>query len=182
MNRQLGALWLVSYAGCIVSANWLIEHVGIVPVGFGLAAPAGVYMAGLAFTFRDLVHEHYGAFGALGAVVAGAAFSWWISPEFAVASGTAFLVSELADLFVYTPLRERRWLAAVFASNVVGLIVDSALFLYVAFQSFDFLAGQVVGKAWVTLGAVALLWLWRRSRRGAVPYPIPQPGESVYRV
>ena len=39
--------------------------------------------------------------------------------------GTAFLLSELADFAVYTPLAERRWLTAVVASNIVGTIVDS---------------------------------------------------------
>jgi uncharacterized PurR-regulated membrane protein YhhQ (DUF165 family) len=46
-----------------------------------------------------------------------------------VASAVAFLFSELADFVVYQPLRERRWLLAVFASNVVGLVIDSILFL-----------------------------------------------------
>jgi len=153
---------LIGYIAVIVLANWAIETFGIVPVGFGLAAPAGVYFAGLAFTLRDLTQEQLGRQWTVGAIVIGAAVSALVSPAFALASGVAFLLSELADFAVYTPLRDRNWLAAVALSNTVGLTIDSALFLMLAFGSLDFLAGQVVGKLWMTLLAVAVLWLWRR--------------------
>src|SRR5215212_8959771 len=154
---------LVGYVAVIVLANWAISQFGFVPVGFGLMAPAGVYFAGLAFTLRDLVQERLGRTWTVGAIVAGAAVSAVISPQFALASGVAFLLSELADFAVYTPLRERNWLAAVALSNTVGLIADSALFLLLAFGGLDFLAGQIVGKLWMTVLAVALLWT-RRQR------------------
>jgi uncharacterized PurR-regulated membrane protein YhhQ (DUF165 family) len=76
----------------------------------------------------------------------------------------AFLLSEMADFAVYTPLRAKSWLAAVLASNVVGLAIDSALFLYLAFGSLDFLIGQIVGKGWMTLLAVVLIACYRRAR------------------
>ena len=153
---------LVGYIATIVLANWAIQAFGVVPVGLGLMAPAGVYFAGLAFTLRDLVQEELGRAWTVAAIVVGAAVSALISPQFALASGVAFLVSELADFAVYTPLRRRNWLAAVALSNTVGLVADSVLFLSLAFGSLDFLAGQVVGKLWMTLLAVALLWTVRR--------------------
>lgn len=165
-------LWLIGYALTIVAANWAIQTYGIVPVGFGLMAPAGVYFAGLAFTLRDLTQESLGRWWTLAAIVAGAALSWLISPQFALASGLAFLVSELADFAVYTPLRRRGWLRAVAASNVVGLVADSALFLWLAFGSLDFLAGQVVAKFYVTAAAVILLAAWRWMRA-------PKPQETA---
>jgi len=154
-------IWFLAYIGTIVGANWAIERFGFVLVAPGLEAPAGVYFAGLAFTFRDLVHERLGVAGAIVAIILGALLSWWISPAFALASATAFLFSELCDLAVYAPLRQRHWLGAVMASNVVGLVVDSALFLWLAFGSLTFLPGQVVGKAWMTALAVVLLWIGR---------------------
>lgn len=153
---------LLGYIATIVLANWSIQTFGVVPVGFGLAAPAGVYFAGLAFTLRDLVQEQLGRAWTLLAIVAGAGVSAVLSPELALASGTAFLLSELADFGVYTPLRRRNWLAAVGLSNTVGLAADSVLFLTLAFGSLAFLPGQIVGKLWMTLLAVALLWVWRR--------------------
>lgn len=159
--RPIGWLWAAFLALTIVGANWAIARFGMVPVGFGLMAPAGVYFAGVAFTLRDLIHDTWGRWGVLAAIVVGAALSAFVSPTFALASGAAFLLSELADFFVYAPLRERHWLGAVVASNVVGLIVDSALFLWLAFGSVEFLAGQVVGKVWVTAATVLLIWMIR---------------------
>lgn len=156
---------LVGYVSVIVLANWAIQTFGFVPVAPGLMAPAGVYFAGLAFTLRDLTQEALGRWWTLAAIGIGAAVSALVSPQFALASGVAFLVSELCDFGVYSPIRERHWLTAVALSNTVGLVVDSALFLWLAFGSLDFLAGQIVGKAWVTVMTVALLAVWRSSRR-----------------
>lgn len=150
--------WIVAYIATIFAANWAIQTFGVVPVGFGLMAPAGVYFVGLAFTFRDLAHEEVGRRWIVVAIVVGAGLSALVSPQFALASGTAFLLSELADFAVYTPLRERGWLRAVAASNAVGLVVDSALFLWLAFGSLAFLPGQIVGKAWMTGLAIVVLW------------------------
>ena len=55
---------------------------------------------------------------------------------------------------------------AVLASSLVGLAVDSLLFLQLAFGSLDFLAGQVVGKAWMVLLSLPVMaWLRRRDER-----------------
>ena len=152
-----------AFVATVVGANWSLATFGIVPIGLGLTAPAGVFSAGLAFTFRDLMHDVRGRRYVLAAIVTGAALSGILedAQRFAVASGTAFLVSEVADLVVYTPLRARGWLRAVLASNIVGFTLDSMLFLWLAFGSLDFLTGQLVGKGYMTLGAIAILWAWR---------------------
>lgn len=157
-------LAVLSYAATIVAANVTLALVGLIPVGFGLMAPAGVLWAGLALTLRDWVHESLGPRYTVGAVVAGAALSWLISPSFALASGTAFLVSEMADMAVYAPIRKRNWLLAIALSNTVGLLVDSVLFLSLAFGSLDFLVGLVWAKLAVTVVTVAVLWVVRGQR------------------
>src|SRR5688500_9920781 len=161
---------LVGYIATIFLANLSLQYVGwcepggpcLVPVWPGIWAPSGVLWAGLAFTLRDLVQEELGRVWTVVAIVVGALLSALVSPQFAVASGVAFLLSELADFAVYTPLRRRHRLAAVALSNTAGLVVDSVLFLQLACGSLDFLAGQVVGKLWMTVLAVALLSIWRR--------------------
>lgn len=157
-----GLAILAGYLLTIVAANAAIVLIGPVPVGFGLMAPAGVYFAGLAFTLRDAIQETLGRGGTVIAILIGAALSSILSPQLALASGVAFLVSEFADFAVYTPLRRRSWLGAVVASNTIGLLIDSALFLWLAFGSLEFLPGQIVGKAWMTALAVLLLLPWRR--------------------
>jgi uncharacterized PurR-regulated membrane protein YhhQ (DUF165 family) len=160
--RLAGLVCVALYIGTIFAANWAITRYGFVTVAPGLVAPAGVYFAGIAFTLRDLTQNLLGRRWVVAAILTGAAASWVISSSFAVASAVAFLISETADFAVYTPLAERRWLAAVAASNVVGTVVDSVVFLTLAFHSLAFLRGQVVGKLWMTLLAVAVLSVVRR--------------------
>lgn len=161
--RYWGWITAALYIGTVFAANWAITHIGMVPVGLGLLAPAGVYFAGLAFSLRDLTHDALGRMAVLLAIIMGAVLSGLLSPQLALASGVAFLVSELADFAVYTPLRGRSWLGAVALSNTVGLLFDSVLFLWLAFGSLDFLPGQIVGKAWMTALAVGVLWMGRRA-------------------
>jgi uncharacterized PurR-regulated membrane protein YhhQ (DUF165 family) len=161
--RRIGLVAALGYIVTIFAANWLIVHVGLVPVGFGLMAPAGVYAAGLAFTLRDITQATLGRAATVLAILVGASLSYLVSPAFAAASAAAFLLSELADFAIYTPLERRTWLGAVALSNTVGLVIDSVLFLWLAFGSLAFLPGQIVGKAWMTLLAVALLAAGRRA-------------------
>lgn len=156
---------MAAYIATIFAANWAIATFGLVPVGFGLLAPAGVYFAGLAFTFRDGVQHGLGRRWTVLAILVGATLSAFVSPRFALASGIAFLVSEGIDFAIYTWLAPRGWLGAVTASNVAGLVADSILFLALAFGSLTFLPGQVVGKAWMTALTVALILAVRRMAR-----------------
>lgn len=177
VRRQLeGALFLAAYIACIPLANWLIQHAGticppdgpcLVPVAPGLMAPSGVLMVGLALVLRDLVQRRLGAAAGLAAIAVGAAISAWLAPpQLVVASAVAFALSELADFAVYTPLQRRGLLLAVVASSAVGLVADSVLFLWLAFGSLQFLAGQIVGKALMVLATVPFIhWLRRRDAR-----------------
>jgi uncharacterized PurR-regulated membrane protein YhhQ (DUF165 family) len=103
----------------------------------------------------------------VGAILVGAAISAALAPPaLVVASAAAFLLSEFADFAVYTPLAQRRLVAAVAASSLAGLVVDSIVFLYLAFGSLDFLAGQILGKLWMVLIALPLIaYLRRRDER-----------------
>lgn len=167
-SRGLAAL--AAYVATIPAANLAVAHFGVVPVGFGLAAPAGVYAVGIALVLRDLAREAAGRAAVVAAIVVGALLSWWLaSPALAVASAVAFGVAESMDFAVYEPLRKRGLLTAMVASNVVGLAADSLIFLWLAFGSLQFLPGQLVGKAWMTLAAVAVIAvLRRRAGAGAV--------------
>lgn len=158
------------YMATIPVANLLVTHFGAVPVGFGLMAPAGVFMVGLALVLRDLVHETGGRWMVLAAIAAGTVLSYLLAdPALATASAVAFGVAELADMAVYTPLRRKGLIAAVAASNAVGLVVDSILFLHLAFDSLEFLPGQIVAKAEMTLLAVLALGAIARYRRPVTP-------------
>lgn len=180
-GKPQGYFYLAAFALCIPAANWLIGNVGtfcvpdgpcLIPVAPGLTAPSGVLMIGLALVLRDLVQRSLGVKWAAGAVLVGAALSAvFAPPALVVASAAAFLLSELADLAVYTPLQKRGLVLAVFASSVVGLVIDSAVFLYLAFGSLDYIWGQIVGKAWMVLAALPIIHILRRVEVRSVAAP-----------
>jgi uncharacterized PurR-regulated membrane protein YhhQ (DUF165 family) len=191
MNR----LYSIAFLACIVAANFVTTEYGMVPVGFGLMATAGTYFAGLTFVLRDSVQDAVRrslpgrprdrdvALRVMALILAGAGLSYLLAvtvfeadPAFlppgvtpvsiALASGVAFLVSELADLLVYTPLRSEGYVRAAVASNVVGAVIDTILFLWIAgFVVADAFAGQVVGKVLVTVVVVVLVLASRGVRR-----------------
>jgi queuosine precursor transporter len=176
-GRAQGFLFLGGFGLCIPAANWLIGNVGavcvpgggpcLIPVAPGLMAPSGVLMIGLALVLRDLVQRRLGLGWASAAVLAGAALSALLAPPALVlASAAAFLIGEAVDLAVYTPLQRRGLVLAVALSSVAGLVLDSVVFLLLAFGSLDFLAGQVVGKLWMVLASLPLVgWLRRRDAK-----------------
>lgn len=172
-SKLRAAGFAIAFLATIIGANYALDRWGIVGVGFGLTAGAGVYFAGLSFGLRDALHEATGPWVVIAAVIAGAALSWLIEDDvaipgghapIAVASGAAFLLSEFCDLAVYQPLRERQWSIAVIASNLVGAVVDTALFLWLAFGSLDLMAGQILGKAYMIAPALVIVG-WLRSRQ-----------------
>jgi uncharacterized PurR-regulated membrane protein YhhQ (DUF165 family) len=166
-RREIGIVAVVLYMGTVVLANYFVQHVGTQPfpggphtiaVGFGQRAPSGVLWVGVAFTVRDAVQSTLGRWWTVLAIIGGAVLSYAVAPSLAWASACAFLLSEALDFAVYTPLVERGSLiAAVLLSNTVGLVIDTVVFLRLAFHSLDFWQGQVVGKGWMTLLALLVL-------------------------
>lgn len=171
-TRPLGIAALVGFLLCVPFANWLIGNVGtvcvpqgpcLVPVLPGLLAPSGVLAAGAALVLRDVVQRCLGAGWGFAAIIVGSTLSAFLAPPALIAaSALAFLLSEIADFAIYTPLQRRRLMLAVLLSSGVGLVIDSLVFLHFAFGSLDHLAGQIVGKAWAVLFSVPLIRVLRR--------------------
>lgn len=163
------------FAATIPAANWLIGNVGecipkgpcLVHVGFGLMAPSGVLMIGVALVLRDWLHEFAGWRWSFVAVLVGGALSVFFSPPaLAVASSAAFTLAEMADLGVYARLRAASKPLAVMASQVVGAALDSMLFVYLAFGSLEFSAGTTLAKIYAG-AAVALFLLSKKGMQNA---------------
>ncbi|WP_343561785.1 VUT family protein [Kiloniella sp. b19] len=176
-----GFVYFAAFLLCIPLANWMIGNVGTVcvpegpcllPVGPDQMAPSGVLMIGIALVLRDLLQRRLGKIWAVIAIILGALLSGLVAPTpLVLASTVAFLLSELADFAVYTPLQKRRLILAVFASSVVGLVIDSIVFLQLAFGSLDYLSGQILGKAWMVLLALPLIALLRKRDQRAGIHP-----------
>ncbi|RWN51363.1 MAG: VUT family protein [Mesorhizobium sp.] len=188
---MLKYLLLAAFAATIPAANWLIGNVGtecipngpcLLPVGFGLMAPSGVFMVGLALVLRDTIQKNLGRRWSLAAIGVGTALSFIVNPYLAFASAAAFLASELVDFFVYNKALGDggNWYRtsedstfyhetghAILLSGLAGLAVDSVLFLYLAFGSLDHIGGQLVGKLWMVLAATAIITFMETRRWNA---------------
>ena len=161
-NRWLILSAATGYCGCIVAANYLVGRYGIVPVGFGLSAPAGVFMVSPVLVLRDWVQWYAGRTVMLLLLAFGLAVSYAIAaPAIATASALAFGLSELTDYALFTWVAPR-WARAVFIGGIAGAIADSAVFLWVAFGSLDFMSGQILGKAYGIVLASMLVAMRRR--------------------
>jgi uncharacterized PurR-regulated membrane protein YhhQ (DUF165 family) len=168
---RIGVAAFAAYVTSILGANWLVQHYGVVSVGFGLTATAGTFAAGAALLMRDVVQDTLGRFAVALGVLGGAALTLWVSPSLAAASATAFLIAELSDMAIYTPLRNRGWARAVIVSNIVGAVLDTFVFLHMAGfpLTVNGVSGQLVGKLlWATLLPVALVVGYRALRQPAL--------------
>lgn len=156
---------MAAFAATIPAVNWMIGNVGdcsgpvcTIPVGFGLHAPSGVLMVGLALVLRDAIHERGGLSAVAVAVVLGALATLAVAPAaLALASLAAFVAAEVVDTAAYAAARRRGRAFAVLTSGVVGAAVDSAVFLLLAFGSLDYLAGQTLGKLYASVVVAFLL-------------------------
>lgn len=151
------------YVGLVLLANWLasayIVHVPLTPY----MAPAGVFAIGGILVLRDWLQQLHGLWKTMPLVYAAGLISWaagdlagWTSlQKIAIASVIAFTVSETVEALVFTPLRKRSLALGVGLSGTVGLVLDSWLFLTLAFGSLAFFWGQFFGKfEMVALGVV----------------------------
>lgn len=173
MNARLIA-GVVGLLAAIVGANYLTSTYGLV-TWLGLTATAGTWVAGFAFVARDTIHEAGGKRWVVSVIIIGALLSAILSPRLALASGIAFLLSELADFAVYTPLRNRSRTAAAILSNTVGAVVDTIVFLTLAGFPLTGTATQVLVK----VGVTTLFVLAVRFITGKVAGRSVVHGESV---
>jgi uncharacterized PurR-regulated membrane protein YhhQ (DUF165 family) len=168
-NRGWAAVAALTFVGLVVASNWLTIRYGPVLGGWVIA---GTFTAGLVLAARDGIREAAGPewrAWVWGAILAGALLSATMTYtaggfpggptplRLALASGIAFAVSEIADTFVYEPLRQSGRLRALAWSNAVGAVVDSVLFLSLAgFPLWPTALGQV-GVKWLMAVALPLL-------------------------
>jgi uncharacterized PurR-regulated membrane protein YhhQ (DUF165 family) len=170
------AIALVAYVTSIVLANVATSYFGLVPIGFGLVVSAGSFAAGAALVLRDGVQVFGDRRYVFGAILIGAVLSFVMaSPGIAFASCIAFLVSELVDWGVFTPIRRKSLARAVVISSVVSAPVDTVLFLYLAGFGVTWQAvlGQFLVKTLMALIAAGIITVLARRRTST---PIGRPG------
>lgn len=148
------------YVAAIVLVNWAFIRVTPVPLpgGAGVWQPVAL-VVGFVFVLRDFAQREIGHW-VLAAMAVGVVLSYFMAEPFvAVASATAFLLSELADWAVYSftgkPMSQR-----VLWSSVISTPIDSAVFLgMVGFLSLGTFLAMTASKL---LGALIVWALVRR--------------------
>ena len=152
-------MFTLAYVLSIAAINFGFAHVPLLPTPWGDMWPPMSIAVGFVFVLRDFAQREVGH-GVLLAMLAGAALSWFMaSPFVAIASATAFLVSEFGDWGVYTwtrrPLRER-----ILWSSALGTPIDSAVFL--AMIGHFSWSGVALMTASKMLGALVVAWSIKR--------------------
>ncbi|WP_295478959.1 VUT family protein [uncultured Pseudomonas sp.] len=151
-------LFLIAYIASVVLINFAFSaapHLDIIWSAWG----------GLVFILRDMVQTRFGH-GALLAMLAALLLSYFTSePSIALASATAFAVSELIDWLVFSitrrPLHDRLWI-----SSALSIPLDTFIF----FGMIDAFTAPVLltalGSKFAGVTAVWLIMAWRIRRQG----------------
>lgn len=164
----VGVIAVTVMVSALLAANYVTTDYGFIPVGFGLEATAGTFFAGFALASRDAIQDAWGRLAVIVVILVGTVVSFAVAlPAIAFASAAAYLCAEALDFAIYSPLRararlgDRRWAVAVVASNVVGAVTDTVVFLGIAFGTAAItpaLPGQMVGKMYATVMYLLIGW------------------------
>jgi len=150
-------LFLIAYISSVVLINFAFStapHLDVIWSAWG----------GLVFILRDMVQTRFGH-GAIIAMLAALVLSYVTSdPAIALASATAFAVSECIDWLVFgitkRPLHDRLWI-----SSALSIPLDTFIF----FGLIGALTPAVVGTALASkFAGVTVVWLimaWRIRKR-----------------
>ena len=135
---------IAAMALVIALSNVLVQH----PINDWLTWGAFTYP--LVFLVNDLTNRALGPSAARRVAWTGfaiaVALSLALAPwRIALASGTAFLVSQLMDVAVFNRWRRASWWKAPLIGSLVASVVDTAVFFFLAFAGSD--------MNWLTLAA-----------------------------
>lgn len=160
----------LAMAGIVLLSNVLVQY----PINPWLTW--GAFSYPVAYFVTDVCNRVFGPALArrvawvgfvVGIVLSGLMAPWRI----AVASGTAFIVSQLLDVAVFNRLRRASWWKAPLFGSAAASVVDTAIFFSLAFAGTDFSwLHLAVGDLGVKLFmAVALLPPYRALVTRLVP-------------
>ena len=162
--------WVGSYIASILLVNWLFAPAQLVPsVTVWGTALGDLYLAnlvvGLVFVLRDYAQREIGHKVLIATLIAGLITYSMVDPTIAVASITAFVLSEMADWAIYSftrrPLQSR-----ILISSLVAVPLDTVVFQHLAgYLTPAAFTTEVLSKA---LG-VAVVWYLLKLRSDADP-------------
>lgn len=137
---------IAAMAAVIVMSNVLVQH----PINEWLTW--GAFSYPLVFLVNDLTNRALGPQAARRVAWAGFAVAVLVSLalapwRIALASGCAFLFSQVMDIAVFNRWRAFTWWKAPLIGSLVASVIDTAVFFFLAF------AGNTEGMNWQLLAA-----------------------------
>ena len=130
----------------VLASNYLVQF-PIHYYGLSEILTYGAFTYPIAFLITDLANRSYGKEIAKKIVYFGffigvsftlffsTNFSDLISIRIAIGSGTAFIVSQRIDVYVFDKLRKKYWIIPPLASSINGSVIDTFLFFSIAFYA-----------------------------------------------
>ncbi|MBL4750257.1 MAG: queuosine precursor transporter [Amylibacter sp.] len=174
MNRGL-IFGVIAMATIVVASNILVQFL------FNDWLTYGAFTYPFAFLVTDLMNRLYGAKSARKVVLAGfvigiacsfigtqiiGEYGPLVTLRIAIGSGIAYLVAQLADVFVFDKMRQGAWWRAPLVSTLVGSSLDTALFFSIAFAASLSFIDPVTDVSWAAkmlpilgIGPIAPLWI-----------------------
>ncbi len=146
-------MWTALYVAAIVLVNWMFTSIAPWPTPLGDLYLANI-MVGFVFVLRDYAQREVGHRVLLATAVGGVITWFMVDPIIAVASITAFILSESADWGVYSFLR-RPLSQRILISSLIAIPLDTL--------AFQYLAGYLTPAAFMTeiaSKAVGVLLVW----------------------
>lgn len=127
-------MWTVAYIAAIVIVNWAFGYIGVQPIpGTDQVWHPLSLIVGLWFVLRDFAHREIGGGWIYLPILVGMGLSFILAaPQVALASATAFVISEIADTVVFQFTR-RPFAQRIVFSSLIGVPLDSVIFLWLAF-------------------------------------------------
>jgi len=152
-------MWTSLYILLIVAVNYGFSVVPLVDLPGGEKWPPMSLIVGFIFVARDFAQREIGHKVILAMLVAGGLSYIMASPFIAIASITAFLISEFADWSVYS-FTGKKFHERVLWSSAIGTPLDSIVFL--AIIGHLSVVGVVAMTASKMLGALGVWWMLKR--------------------
>lgn len=158
MARYIFSPWMGLYILTVVLLNLGFSYVPMIETAIGLASPMAL-IAGLVFVVRDFAQRSSGHYVLLAMGVAAILSFLLADPYVAVASVTAFALSEVGDWLLYT-ITKKPFHKRVLVSSLISTPIDTAVFL-------GMISGLTVGTFVLMVGAklvaAAVIFFWYRA-------------------
>ncbi|PZF77615.1 preQ0 transporter [Aestuariivirga litoralis] len=152
-------MWVALYVAAIVAVNWMFTAIAPWSTPMGDLYLANV-VVGFIFVLRDYAQREVGHYILFATAAAGVLTWFMVDPAIAVASITAFILSETADWGVYSYLR-RPLSQRILISSLIAVPLDTLAFQYLAgYLTPAAFATEILSKA---LG-VMIVWYILRAR------------------